>query len=251
MMTQYVITELEQLKELAPGSKLRIHNLNLDGQDIEGENVILYDCTGAHVSINARWLSIQAGNLTSVSAHVAEAIEVSEASMHRLLVLNNLQSVVVDRANVRHLELQDAEYVHITKSWLDTLAARSIEFARLVNAYIGTASTSNGNPVIFARDAAINYTTWPFVDGGPDNRGFRVNVFRGARTTDSRVVVTSHAQLERAERALVITAGCRAFTSFEDAVAHWQARRNGMLPLVRKAVDLLTQKEEKNLEPYS
>jgi hypothetical protein len=238
------ITELEQLKKIDPESGVRIHNLNLDYQHITAETVILYDCTGMHVAITARWIIIESGNFVSINAAATDTVDVREASIDRIIMPSGLQTVLVDKANIRHLELGGTQSLHMTKSWVEHLAGNSIEFARLVNCYLCTANSFQKKPVIYARDTAINYTNWPFVDGGPDKRGYRVNVFRGAKTTDSHVVATSYHQLERSEPALVVTAGCRAFTSEEDAIRHWQERRNGMLPLVRKAIDLLEQKEE-------
>ena len=243
-MSHKAIADPEQLKEINPDSSVKIFGLNLDGQEITARRVSLFDCMGGYVSITADTITVDAGSFTLIDARATEFVDVKEASIHRLVTHYGLEGLAIDRSNIRDLIIGRARFVHVTKSWVQTLHSESIDLVRLFESYIGMADSTAHEPVIFARGTAIASTNWPFVDGGADLRGYRVNVFNGARTTDSRVVVTSLEQLHRSEPAVVVTAGCRAFTSVEEALRHWKARKNGMLPLVKKAVRLLEEKEK-------
>jgi hypothetical protein len=241
-MTHRTVACLDDLKHVEPDDIVRIYNLNVDEQEIHARKVSMFDCMGGYVSITADTITVDAGSFTLVDARATEFVDLREASIHRLVTHYGLEGLAIDKSNIRDLVIGRAQFVHITKSWVQTLHSESIDLVRLFESYIGTADTTAHKPVIFARGAAIASTNWPFVDGGADLRGYRVNVFEGARTTDSGVVVTSLEQLNRSEPAVVVTAGCRAFTSVEDAIRHWKARKNGMLPLVKKAVSLLNEK---------
>jgi len=243
-MTQYTITDLEQLKDVEPDGTLSIFGLNLNEQEIKANAVYLYDCRGTYVSLAASQVFIDGGSrFYLINAAGARTIDLRDTSVERIVAKDPLECFAASKANVRTIELGDARFVSISRSWVDRLFSQSIEFVRLFEAYIGTAGSETGRPAIFARAAAVGHTSWPFVDGGTDTRGYRINVFRGAMDAASGEAVTGYGQLAGAEPAVVITAGCRTFTSAEKAANHWRLNRTGVLPAVRRAVKLLKEKE--------
>lgn len=243
-MKEYVIESPEQLDRIEPEATLQIRNLNLDGRFIRADGVTLVNCTGSDVGLTARWVTAFGGDFTSIKAAVTEGADLVSTSIGRITMPSELKSVLVERCNILTMDLGSVNSLRVAKSWIGRLVSDRIDFARLLESYIGMATSVDHPPAIYARDTAINCSNWPFVDGGPDSRGYRINVFRGRKCSEGPVAVTHFTETPRSEPALVVTAGCRTFVSFEDAVRHWQARRNGMLPLVRKAVELLKQKGE-------
>jgi len=243
------IFELSDLKTISPEDRIRIYGLNLDAQSIRADSVVLHGCTGGRVGITARWVTIESSCLTSVVASVTEGLGVQGASADRIVIPVPTGSVQVNHSNIRYLQMQTADTLYVSTSWIYSLNTDSVGFVSLSQSYIWKACCSGARPTIHSRDTAIGCTNWPFADGGTDSRGYRVNVFHGARFPGSTDPVAYPWHLDGSEPTVVITAGCRAFVSVDEALRHWERNTTGMLPLVKQAMQTLKTREEARHDP--
>jgi hypothetical protein len=232
-MTNADVTTNAQLED-ANGKYdlINVVGLDLRGQTIKAKTVRLIRCSGDVIHIDADYVMIEGCMFMRIITRATD-VRFIKAAFDSLTMKEPANALVMNRTSVFSVTTKSIGEVYIARSWISSILIDKAQFVAIYDSYIQNAYTNQDDLFIFSQNSAINRTEWPIVDGGPNARGARLNMFKGR--TRNGIPVRTLENMEGSEETILVTVGHRQFSSVDAAVKHWRKHKKGMLELLEKA----------------
>jgi hypothetical protein len=183
---------------------------------VVANSIALIGCRGDVIRIDAEYLDIQQSSFVEIATR-SRLTKLTMSTAKYLTLMKDAYEVALWTSAVQFVNAAVLESIHITNSWVGAVFATSMKIANVTACYIGTALAMESAPMVFAKEAAITNTNWPFADVGTAMPGQRINVFEAPYRNGIPVYTP-----EGAETALgktLVSVGPETILTIDEAIA--------------------------------
>jgi hypothetical protein len=211
---------------------LYIVGLELPAELISANSVKLVRCYGETICIDAEYLQVEGGTFRDINTRAAD-IRLTMTTAAGLTITEPAREVVIHTSAIHDVTCGSIDSIHVTNSWLASILTGSITFAHVSNSYVGNAVSRDRKPFLFAQEAAINTTNWPFADAGTVVARQRMNVFEGR--VRNGIPLRTPSSADTAPKETLVSVGWHTVMAFDRALEQFAGEQGVCEALERAA----------------